>query len=403
MAEGDVSTSLDLRINVLEAGAEKINKIAKKLQKLGDKAKESANSVRKPQEDLEESLNAVDDAVEDTSSSFMKLTGQGLALLFAGRFLSQVFGSLAGSMFDLLGVNDMLSATMTSILIPAFVALAPFLFQIMEAFIEMDDNLKMIIGAMVAAAAVIAPIIMILGQLTAAAAAFGISVAALSGIIIAAVAAVGLIVAALLLLERRTGIVTDFISVVVDNIADMISFISNVFAGEWEAAWDDITNILERTLGFWRDVLGRLFNWLIDAFTGLGPKLLDAGENLGRSVVDGIVNVIRSGASRLKDALMDSIPDISLGGIGGGVGGSLPSFGVNDFVMTGDKLLKTHPNDVIMGMRDPENLGAGGENGGGDTIVVKDPTVRDDRDIDKMVDEIEKRLDRKTRGRSSIR
>ena len=71
--------------------------------------------------------------------------------------------------------------------------------------------------------------------------------------------------------------------------------------------------------------------------------------------------------------------------------------------MTGDRLLKTHPNDVIMGMRDPENLGAGGENGCGDTIVVKDPTVRDDRDIDKMVDEIEKRLDRKTRGRSSIR
>ena len=403
MAEGDVSTSLDLRINVLEAGAEKINKIAKKLQKLGDKAKESANSVRKPQEDLEESLNAVDNAVEDTSSSFMKLTGQGLALLFAGRFLSQVFGSLAGSMFDLLGVNDMLSATMTSILIPAFVALAPFLFQIMEAFIEMDDNLKMIIGAMVAAAAVIAPIIMILGQLTAAAAAFGISVAALSGIIIAAVAAVGLITAALLLLERRTGIVTDFISVVVDNIADMISFISNVFAGEWEAAWDDITSILERTLGFWRDMLGRLFNWLIDAFTSLGPKLLDAGRSLGRSMIDGIVNVIRSGASRLKDAVMDIVPDISLGGIGSSVGGSLPSFGVNDFVMTGDRLLKTHPNDVIMGMRDPENLGAGGENGGGDTIVVKDPTVRDDRDIDKMVDEIEKRLDRKTRGRSSIR
>ena len=403
MAEGDVSTSLDLRINVLEAGAEKINKIAKKLQKLGDKAKESANSVRKPQEDLEESLNAVDNAVEDTSSSFMKLTGQGLALLFAGRFLSQVFGSLAGSMFDLLGVNDMLSATMTSILIPAFVALSPFLFQIMEAFIEMDDNLKMIIGAMVAAAAVIAPIIMILGQLTAAAAAFGISVAALSGIIIAAVAAVGLITAALLLLERRTGIVTDFISVVVDNIADMISFISNVFAGEWEAAWDDITSILERTLGFWRDMLGRLFNWLIDAFTSLGPKLLDAGRSLGRSMIDGIVNVIRSGASRLKDAVMDIVPDISLGGIGSSVGGSLPSFGVNDFVMTGDRLLKTHPNDVIMGMRDPENLGAGGENGGGDTIVVKDPTVRDDRDIDKMVDEIEKRLDRKTRGRSSIR
>ena len=403
MAEGDVSTSLDLVIEVMTEKADKIKEVGGKLQGLGDRAEETQDRMKEFGDFTRDSQEAANEAVEETTNSFMELTGQGLALLFAGRFLSKVFGSLAGSMFDLLGVNDMLSATMTAILIPAFVALAPFLFQIMEAFIEMDDNLKMIIGAMVAAAAVIAPIIMILGQLTAAAAAFGISVAALSAIIIGAVAVVGLIAGALLLLERRTGIVTDFISVVVDNIADMISFISNVFAGEWEAAWDDITNILERTLGFWRDVLGRLFNWLIDAFTSLGPKLLDAGKSLGRRMIDGIVNVIRSGASRLKDAVMDSIPDISLGGIGSSVGGSLPSFGVNDFVMTGDRLLKTHPNDVIMGMRDPENLGAGANEGGGDTIVVKDPTVRDDRDIDKMVDEIEKRLDRKTRGRSSIR
>ena len=403
MAEGDVSTSLDLRINVLEAGTEKINEVAKKLQKLGDKAKESANSARKPVEHLDESLNAADDAAEETTNSFMELTGQGLALLFAGRFLSKVFGSLASSMFDLLGVNDMLSATMTAILIPAFVALAPFLFQIMAAFIEMDDNLKMIIGAMVAAAAVIAPIIMILGQLVAAAAAFGITVGALIGIIIGVVAAVGLIVGALLLLERRTGIVTDFISAVVDNITDMISFISNVFAGEWEDAWDDLTDIVSRSVDFFRDNLGDLFDWIIDTFTGLGSKLLDAGKDLGERMLDGIVDIVKSGASRLKDAVMDIVPDISLDGIGSSVGGSLPSFGVNDFVMTGDRLLKTHPNDVIMGMRDPENLGAGGENGGGDTIVVKDPTVRDDRDIDKMVDEIEKRLDRKTRGRSSIR
>ena len=403
MAEGDVSTSLDLVIEVMTEKADKIKEVGGKLQGLGDRAEETQDRMKEFGDFTRDSQEAANEAVEETTNSFMELTGQGLALLFAGRFLSKVFGSLAGSMFDLLGVNDMLSATMTAILIPAFVALAPFLFQIMEAFIEMDDNLKMIIGAMVAAAAVIAPIIMILGQLTAAAAAFGISVAALSAIIIGAVAVVGLIAAALLLLERRTGIVTDFIGVLVDNIADMISFISNVFAGEWEAAWDDITSILKRTLGFWRDVLGRLFNWLIDAFTSLGPKLLGAGKSLGRFVIDGIVNAIRSGASRLKDAVMDSIPDISLGGIGSSVGGALPSFGVNDFVMTGDRLLKTHPNDVIMGMRDPENLGAGGENDGGDTIVVKDPTVRDDRDIDKMVDAIEKRLDRKTRGRSSIR
>ena len=403
MAEGDVSTSLDLVIEVMTEKADKIKEVGGKLQGLGDRAEETQDRMEDFGNFTRDSQEAANEAVEETTNSFMELTGQGLALLFAGRFLSKVFGSLASSMFDLLGVNDMLSATMTAILIPAFVALAPFLFQIMEAFIEMDDNLKMIIGAMVAAAAVIAPIIMILGQLTAAAAAFGISVAALSGIIIAAVAAVGLIIGALLLLERKTGVVSDLFEMLVDNLTDWISFISNVFAGEWEAAWDDITNILERTLGFWRDVLGRLFNWLIDAFTSLGPKLLGAGKNLGRFVINGIVNAIRSGASRLKDALMDSIPDISLGGIGSSVGGSLPSFGVNDFVMTGDRLLKTHPNDVIMGMRDPENLGARGDGDGGDTIVVKDPTVRDDRDIDKMVDEIEKRLDRKTRGRSSIR
>lgn len=403
MAEGNVSTGLDLVIEVMTEKADKIKDVGGKLQGLGDKAEETQDRIKGLGQTTKESQEAANEAVEKTSSSFMELTGQGLALLFAGRFLSQVFGSLASSMFDLLGVNDMLSATMTAILIPAFVALAPFLFRIMEAFIEMDDNLKMIIGAMVAAAAVIAPIIMILGQLVAAAAAFGITVGGLIGIIIGVVAAVGLIVGALLLLERRTGIVTDFINLVVDNITDMISFVSNIFAGEWEDAWDDLTDILSRTVDFFRDNLSDLFDWIIDTFTGLGSKLLDAGKDLGESMLDGIVDIVKSGASRLKDAVMDIIPDISLDGIGSSVGGSLPSFGVNDFVMTGDRLLKTHPNDVIMGMRDPENLGAGGENGGGDTIVVKDPTVRDDRDIDKMVDEIEKRLDRKTRGRSSIR
>jgi len=74
----------------------------------------------------------------------------------------------------------------------------------------------------------------------------------------------------------------------------------------------------------------------------------------------------------------------------------------NDFILSGGKMIRTNPNDAIMATKD-----ANGFNGGGSTTnnveVKMDADINSRMDINKVLEEMERKIDRKTRGRSRSR
>jgi len=106
------------------------------------------------------------------------------------------------------------------------------------------------------------------------------------------------------------------------------------------------------------------------------------------------------------DTLLPGIPlETLLSSAGDGLSSVASGIGsrVNDFVITDSgRMLKTHPNDVIMGTKNPDSLGS--DSGGDSTVInIDNPTVRDRQDIDRMVREVKKELNREMRGRGSTR
>lgn len=81
------------------------------------------------------------------------------------------------------------------------------------------------------------------------------------------------------------GIIADVISDITGNIRGIVEFLTNVFQGDWESAWDSIVNVIESP------ILGRF---------------KDAGKNL----IDGLVNGIKSAWDSATDTISSVATDI---------------------------------------------------------------------------------------------
>lgn len=408
MADGEASSIIDLIVSLKTEGLGKIDKAKDKVNESMESMTGSSEETQSQMGELNESVNQNAEAVDELGTSFMQATGQGLALLFAGRFLSQTFGGLSRTMFDMLGVTDMFSAMMKTILLPAFLAIQPVLMRIMERFMEMDESTKMIIGSFVILATALAPIIMILGQIMAGMAAFGIGasavVAALStlGSVLAAVA--GALAILWVGFEFGMDIVRNF-RILIDglktNFQLFVGMVKRLMRGEWRSAWGMFKAIVSNSI----DTVKKIFlNDLINFLENTFPNLTQSARNFASNFADAITDFIGDAVDKVKGWIEDiknglaSIP-------GAGMAGGAMNFAanrVNDFVISDGRVLKTHPNDVLFGMKNPEQLGRGG-GGQNITINVDRPQLNNEMDVDKMIERVKRDLDRDTRGRSGLR
>jgi hypothetical protein len=87
-----------------------------------------------------------------------------LSLMFAGMGLSRVFGGLVRQQMELFGVNDMLSASWTTVLIPVMEAITPLIYKILDAFMNLPESAKMGIGVFVLFAAVLGNFMTLMGS-----------------------------------------------------------------------------------------------------------------------------------------------------------------------------------------------------------------------------------------------
>ena len=405
MADGN-STLLNFIIGVDTEGESKLDRFKKKVDNLKKSVDNGADDMKNSFDSLRESMGVVSDEGDDMESSFMRATGQGLALLFAGRFLSQTFGGLSSRMNDLVGISDMMSGAIQSVLAPAFATLSGMVAPVVSWFIELDEGTKNLIGWFVILMTVMAPIIMIFGQLAAIAAAFNITLVALLGYIAAIIAPILAFIAAfragVVIVERFGNTVATIImifaaliAVIVGSPVVIAAALGLIIGAVW-AMRDDI-----------RDAIDTIINWfseLPDRLRDMASSMYEAARDVGSRIIDGISDMISENKDMIRGAINAILPPgvnlDTLEGAASTVGSGIDSV-VNDFVIDDGRILKTHPNDVIMGTKNPDSLGGGG----GDDIDIRidNPTVSDDRDIDKIVREVERVLDRRSGGRGLTR
>lgn len=407
MADGN-STFLNFIIGVNTEGESKLDRFKKKIDNLRNSVSNSGDDMKNTFDGLRESIGTTGDEADEASSSFMRLTGQGLALLFAGRFLSQTFGGLSRRMRDLVGISDMLDAAIVSVLAPAFSAMVEPVSRIVNWFIELDEGTKMLIGGFVAAMAIIAPIIMVFGQLVAMAAAFGIGLGAVATAIGVLVGALAILYVGFQLGMRLGEMMANSIEMLGETIEHMTSMVSNIIAGDWRAAWEDFLNIINTVLETAIKNVRVLFgDRLVDLIKETAERVYDTARDVGDRIVDGVVDAIESSEEVIRNVVQAMLPPginlkmLESGGSRAMSGAQGLASRVNDFVIDDGRVMKTHPNDVIMGTKNPDSLGGGG----GDDINIRidNPTVQDDRDIDKIVREVERVLDRRSGGRGLTR
>lgn len=396
-----VQEKLNLIVEVMTKGMGKLEAAGDKVEEFSQKVNDSGDDMTGHMDEAEESLNSTSEAADEASGSFMQLTGQGLALLFAGRFLSQTFGGMARKMRDITGVSSMLESAMISVLMPAFESIMPIFTKITEMMINMDEDTKMLVGTIVLLAAALAPVIMVVGQAVAMASAFSIGLAGLAGKVLMATSAFAVFVAGFMVGIKIVEKLGPVIATVIAVIAGLIA----IFVGGPIVIAAAVGLIIGIVWGMRDEIVqavGDIIDWIANLPDTIRENVSDfkeAAKDLGQGIIDGIKNFIDKHGDTITKVIDALIPGVSLSNIVSGVNAGVDAVrGANDFVMQDGVLTKTHPNDAIMATKDPSSLAVGG--GSGKTeIIIDRPQLNNEMDVDKMLDRIERRLNRNTGGR----
>jgi len=405
-------STLELVVELVDNASEKMEGIKNKTQEANESVSEGMDDASDAADNIKESMKENADAADEAENSFLRMTGQGLSLLFVGRFLQQTFGGLSRQMLDFVGVTDQASSTMKNVLSPAFVKLSEDLQPFFETLNNLSPAQKMAAGKAAIFATALAGVLAVGGLLIATYSAWaGVlgSVAGAIGLSTGAAAALTAAFAGLAAGGAAFGFklgqwLPGELERLEEDLKSLNRFLDNIFKGNWKTAWGEIENIVDNRLESTGSLISK---FLTDKQQLELIAIKKAFKEVGKDMIDAIIE----GFDEKKDAFQNWFennltPNWTLDGqsdLGGGNGGtgSVKSWEVTDFVMSGDRLIKTHPNDVIFGTKEPDKLGAGA-GGGNITINVDRPRLENDMDIDRMVDKIEERIDRDTRGRSGI-
>jgi hypothetical protein len=105
------------------------------------------------------------------------------------------------------------------------------------------------------------------------------------------------------------------------NFDEIISFVKNVFAGNWKAAWENVKNIFANIWGFIKDTFGFVLNSLIDKARTIGSSVGNVLASAFKSVINGILRTIETMLNSPIRAvnslinLVNKLPGINLGKI----------------------------------------------------------------------------------------
>jgi len=365
------------------------------------------------------------DNIDDTNQQFGKMFGIGMNVLFLGMALNMVFGRMARNVLSMTGASAALSAGLQSVLLPFFIAITPMVLKLSQAMMNLPNSVKMIIGAFVGLMAVLGPLLMIAGQ---------IALLAISGLSLGMIAtAVGTVVGAIAILITgfKLGMAigrrfSDEIRFAMDVAATMIMrlvtesigllknlytvleqgslAVLNIFTGNFDAAGQNIKNMFGALAGAIMNILRGLFLTDIVEMLALFSKSgFDAGKDFVKNLADGIISshkmIINAIKSIMPGWMIEGLKMGVFGPAGFATGAAMDLVSVNDFILSDGKLIQPDKRDTIIGGK-PGGPIAESAGGGNVTVNINDPVMKEDVDVQRVVDEVEDRVNRDTRGRS---
>ncbi|RLD42768.1 MAG: hypothetical protein DRI86_11130 [Bacteroidetes bacterium] len=241
-----------------------------------------------------------------------------LTIMFAGMALDRVFGSLIRKQFELYGVTELMGSAWIVVLQPVMDLLLPILYKLIEAFMNMPEPLKYLVGTFVLFGA-------ILGKLAAAIGSFmlpfsllaskGITVGQVFKLIGSKVGAFGIILTGLALIIKGVTMVIKRKFEGIGLIIAGVGAILLLFIGWWALIpiavgaavyliikhWQKVKSFFVNLWEHLKNIFSTLKNWIINAFRAtadficsLPSKILNAFKFLGR---------------KIKAALMYILPD----------------------------------------------------------------------------------------------
>lgn len=215
-------------------------------------------------------------------------------------------------------------------------------------------------------------------------------------------------------------------------IAAAIGVAGGALVGLVVTFWDEIVNYSKRAGGWLKQTTIGIIDTIKSAFSSAASSIkntlskigssikntfksaIDSVKNLdvkqaGKNMVDGIVDGIKAAPDKLINAIKEIVPDWLItaakkagGAVSSGVGAirGAVTTGLQDFILTSDgKLMEFSPKDNIMGFQNTPPTGGGASQV---NININNPELRDNVDINALVDKIERRIDRDVSGRSIL-
>jgi len=378
------------------AGVNKMKAAISRLRNSKDKARGLAEALG----NLGAAARGAGDDAERAEKSFSELTGQGLNLLFTGMALLMVFGLLTGGMLRFIGVAEPLAQMFMAALLPAFMMLVPHLLNIAESFNGLSKRAKTMIGIFLLLLGPVGLIVTLIGALLLASTALSVGLVGLVSVISIIIATMIALAAFLTLLAERK-------FPILNNAVDAAA---KFFAGVWERAFETLKQLVDGFMDIFRGdfikglkkINGAIFTaFLIPIRQAVEQfNLIEAAKSLGQDIIDGIVSAIQGAGNFIGDAI-SSATGINLPNIGGVLNGIGEAVG--DLVITsGGRVFKTASRDGLIATPNAQRLAEGGGGGGQTTVNINDPVIKDEMDLDRVVDQVEDRINRDTRGRSNL-
>jgi hypothetical protein len=280
--------------------------------------------INKQMENLNKSLKSLDRFIRKNTISNKKFITTMLSTMFAAQKLNQVFSGMLFPAMQMVGIFDIINATLGVVFLPIALAMMNALIPIMTWFMDLPPSAQLVIGAFTALgaaitglAAAILPLYLAFTQITGLTGMAGLSTLAggLASAMDALLGPIGLIIlAAVAVWSTNFGGFRDFVDkelgIILALFKSIWKLVSDVVTGAWETINGILTGDTEKTNDGLKKIFKALADFLLDLFAIIGIALVDAFIFAANAIKDVFTKVIFGQLTVQIKALADLLSNL---------------------------------------------------------------------------------------------